>query len=182
TLDVVRASTFAAEVSGSPEKAHQYKIPVIGGHSVVTILPLLSQSQPALPSSLLSDKTKRKALVHQIQFGGDEVVQAKDGAGSATLSMAYAGFRFAQSLIRTKWLNRSGVVEMAYIYIANNEHVSTATKGLKYFSVPVELGPDGIQKLLPIGNIDDHEKEMLKACIGELKGNISKGVDFVNKL
>lgn len=25
----------------------------------------------------------------RIQFGGDEVVQAKDGAGSATLSMAY---------------------------------------------------------------------------------------------
>ncbi|CAH7667833.1 Lactate/malate dehydrogenase, partial [Phakopsora pachyrhizi] len=176
------ASTFAAEVSGSPEKACQYKIPVIGGHSGVTILPLLSQSQPALPSSLLSDKTKRKALVHLIQFGGDEVVQAKDGAGSATLSMAYAGFRFAQSLIRAKWLNQSGVVEMAYIYVANNEHVSTATEGLEYFSVPVKLGPDGIQKLLPIGNIDDHKKEMLKACIGELKGNISKGVDFVNKL
>ena len=29
-----------------------------------------------------------------IQFGGDEVVKAKDGAGSATLSMAYAGFRY----------------------------------------------------------------------------------------
>ena len=28
-----------------------------------------------------------------MQFGGDEVVKAKDGAGSATLSMAYAGFR-----------------------------------------------------------------------------------------
>lgn len=29
-----------------------------------------------------------------IQFGGDEVVKAKDGAGSATLSMAFAGFRY----------------------------------------------------------------------------------------
>lgn len=28
-----------------------------------------------------------------VQFGGDEVVKAKDGAGSATLSMAYAGYR-----------------------------------------------------------------------------------------
>jgi hypothetical protein len=28
-----------------------------------------------------------KSLTHRIQFGGDEVVQAKDGAGSATLSM-----------------------------------------------------------------------------------------------
>ena len=29
-----------------------------------------------------------------VQFGGDEVVEAKGGAGSATLSMAYAGFRY----------------------------------------------------------------------------------------
>lgn len=33
-----------------------------------------------------------------VQFGGDEVVKAKDGAGSATLSMAYAGFRYNDSL------------------------------------------------------------------------------------
>jgi malate dehydrogenase len=32
---------------------------------------------------------KYKAVVNRIQFGGDEVVKAKDGAGSATLSMAY---------------------------------------------------------------------------------------------
>lgn len=35
-----------------------------------------------------------------IQFGGDEVVKAKDGAGSATLSMAFAGFRFAEAVIK----------------------------------------------------------------------------------
>lgn len=35
-----------------------------------------------------------------IQFGGDEVVKAKAGAGSATLSMAYAGFRFAEAVIK----------------------------------------------------------------------------------
>lgn len=29
-----------------------------------------------------------------VQYGGDEVVQAKGGAGSATLSMAYAGYRY----------------------------------------------------------------------------------------
>ncbi len=29
-----------------------------------------------------------------MQYGGDEVVEAKGGAGSATLSMAYAGFRY----------------------------------------------------------------------------------------
>lgn len=40
------------------------------------------------PTDVLDDQVKRDALVKRIQFGGDEVVQAKDGLGSATLSMA----------------------------------------------------------------------------------------------
>ena len=85
TLDVVRASRFVSEVKKvSTEEA---KITVIGGHSGVTIVPLLSQSGHSFTEEEV------KALTHRIQFGGDEVVKAKDGAGSATLSMAYAGFR-----------------------------------------------------------------------------------------
>ena len=34
-------------------------------------------------------QTELEALTKRIQFGGDEVVKAKAGAGSATLSMAY---------------------------------------------------------------------------------------------
>lgn len=180
TLDVVRASTFTAEASGQQEKAHEFKVPVIGGHSGVTIMPLLSHSNPGLPGSL--DEAKKKALLHRIQFGGDEVVQAKDGSGSATLSMAYAGFRFAESLIRAKWQGETGVVETAYVYVADDTQWVKATEGLQYFSVPLELGPEGVVKLLPIEISDEQEKQMLQACIGELKGNISKGVDFVNKL
>ena len=55
---------------------------VIGGHAGTTILPLLSQ----VPGAKFSPEDVA-ALTHRIQFGGDEVVKAKDGAGSATLSM-----------------------------------------------------------------------------------------------
>lgn len=55
---------------------------VIGGHAGTTILPLLSQ----VPGAKFSAEDVA-ALTHRIQFGGDEVVKAKDGAGSATLSM-----------------------------------------------------------------------------------------------
>lgn len=41
TLDVVRASTFVAEVKGTDPVTT--KVTVIGGHSGITILPLLSQ-------------------------------------------------------------------------------------------------------------------------------------------
>lgn len=86
---MVRSSTFAASAIGAPTTSPVYTIPVVGGHSGLTILPILSQASPALPRSLFEDQKALDALVHRIQFGGDEVVAAKAGAGSATLSMAY---------------------------------------------------------------------------------------------
>jgi malate dehydrogenase len=88
TLDVVRAETFVAEITGARSPSDT-TIPVVGGHSGETIVPLFSQAKPSvtIPADKLAD------LVKRVQFGGDEVVKAKDGAGSATLSMAYAGFR-----------------------------------------------------------------------------------------
>lgn len=83
TLDVVRASTFVAEAAGIDNPA-TVTVPVVGGHSGVTICPLLSQTTP----SVKLDQQTIEALTNRIQFGGDEVVKAKDGAGSATLSMA----------------------------------------------------------------------------------------------
>jgi malate dehydrogenase len=46
TLDVVRASTFAAHALGGNANPKDFKVPVIGGHSGATILPLYSQAQP----------------------------------------------------------------------------------------------------------------------------------------
>ncbi|KAL7654958.1 Malate dehydrogenase, cytoplasmic [Aspergillus niger] len=89
TLDVVRAETFTQEFSGHKDPS-AVRIPVVGGHSGETIVPLFSKATPAF--QIPADKYD--ALVNRVQFGGDEVVKAKDGAGSATLSMAYAGFRF----------------------------------------------------------------------------------------
>ena len=54
-----------------------------------------------VPGTTLSD-ADRDALTHRIQFGGDEVVKAKAGAGSATLSMAYAGYVFAENVLKAK--------------------------------------------------------------------------------
>jgi malate dehydrogenase len=48
TLDVVRASKFAADALSSDADPTSIKVPVIGGHSGATILPLYSQAQPAI--------------------------------------------------------------------------------------------------------------------------------------
>lgn len=83
TLDVVRANTFVAE--NQKFNVGATKVTVIGGHAGTTILPLLSQVKGAKFSD-----ADIAALTNRIQFGGDEVVKAKDGAGSATLSMVSA--------------------------------------------------------------------------------------------
>merc|ERR1712039_404703 len=93
TLDVTRANTFVANARNWDPAA--VRIPVVGGHAGTTIVPLLSQAQP---HTTFTDE-ERDALTHRIMFGGDEVVQAKDGAGSATLSMAYTGAEFADRIM-----------------------------------------------------------------------------------
>lgn len=101
-------------------------VPVIGGHSGVTIIPLISQTKPSV--SFPEDKVK--ALTMRIQEAGTEVVKAKAGTGSATLSMAYAGARFGFSLIKA--LNGEHITEYCY--------VKSDVCDTKYFSTAVVLG------------------------------------------
>lgn len=65
TLDVVRASRFLGEIKGADPK--DVKVTVVGGHSGVTIVPLLSQT--AQGKDVKGEEYK--ALVKRIQFGGD---------------------------------------------------------------------------------------------------------------
>ncbi|CAH0549244.1 unnamed protein product [Brassicogethes aeneus] len=166
TLDIVRANTFIAEAKGLNPK--DVSVPVIGGHSGVTIIPLMSRATP----SVSFPQDQLKALTVRIQEAGTEVVKAKAGAGSATLSMAYAGARFANSLLRGL-KGESNVIEPAYV-------ISDVTEA-KYFSTPLLLGKNGIEKNLGLGQLSEFEQGLLKAALPELKKNIQAGEEFVNK-
>ncbi|KAG6816125.1 Malate dehydrogenase, cytoplasmic [Tephrocybe sp. NHM501043] len=167
TLDVVRATRFLAGVSGA--QPSQTAVTVVGGHSGPTIVPLLSQT--AQGKSVAGKQYD--ALVHRIQFGGDEVVKAKDGAGSATLSMAYAGAKFTNSLLRGL-SGEKGVVTPTFV-----KSPLFADKGIEFFASNVELGVNGVEKIHPIGEISAEEQKLLDACLPELKKNIEKGKAFV---
>ena len=106
------------------------------------IVPLLSQSSHPLPSDI--SKESYDALVNRIQFGGDEVVKAKGGAGSATLSMAYAGAEFASKILRAI-AGEKGIVAPTYVSVAADTAGGSAlTKELgvelAFFSSNVEFG------------------------------------------
>jgi malate dehydrogenase len=94
-LDVVRASTFLSGIVGAdPADVHVH---VVGGHSGQTIVPLLSQTKEG--AALVKQGGKAyEELIHRIQFGGDEVVKAKDGAGSATVRLFTSSFPYIVKL------------------------------------------------------------------------------------
>ncbi|KAI9807443.1 MAG: Malate dehydrogenase, cytoplasmic [Piccolia ochrophora] len=168
TLDVVRASRFISQIKNT-DPANE-GITVIGGHSGVTIVPLFSQSTHTDLSG-----TPRDEIVHRIQFGGDEVVQAKDGAGSATLSMAMAGARFAESLLKAAQ-GVKGVIEPTFV-----DSPLYKDRGIDYFASKVELGPNGVEKILEVGKVNEYEQGLIDKCLIDLKKNIEKGVEFVSQ-
>ncbi|XP_047954783.1 malate dehydrogenase 1, mitochondrial-like [Salvia hispanica] len=163
TLDVVRARTFYAGKANV--NVADVDVPVIGGHAGITILPLFSQATPS--ANLSADEIT--ALTKRTQDGGTEVVEAKAGKGSATLSMAYAGALFADACL--KGLNGvPNVVECAFVQ-------STVTE-LPFFASKVKLGKNGVEEVLGFGSLSDYEKQGLEALKTELKSSIEKGVKW----
>eukprot|EP00123_Amoebidium_parasiticum_P011388 comp20683_c1_seq1/m.26910 comp20683_c1_seq1/g.26910 ORF comp20683_c1_seq1/g.26910 comp20683_c1_seq1/m.26910 type:complete len:320 (-) comp20683_c1_seq1:316-1275(-) len=165
TLDIVRADAFVSELKGLD--VYKTNVPVIGGHSGNTIIPLLSQ----VPANFTEEEIK--ALTPRIQDAGTEVVKAKAGAGSATLSMAHAGAHFANALLRAL-SGEKDVVECTYV-------LSSVQPEVTYFSSPVLLGPNGAEEIRGYGKISAYEEELIKIAIPGLQENIKAGTDFVAK-
>jgi len=160
TLDVVRANKFVQEKTGKPAC-----IPVIGGHAGKTILPLFSQDAAAATI----DAAEIPALDSRVQDAGTEVVKAKNGKGSATLSMAYSGARLAKAVL--SGLSGTPVTECAYVE-------STVCDGIPYFASKVVFGKNGVEQVLPIGELSAHEAKRLEELKPILKGEIDDGLEY----
>jgi malate dehydrogenase len=165
TLDVIRAETFVADAKGLD--CEDIVVPVIGGHSGTTILPLLSQVE-----EVEFTQEEIEKLTHRIQNAGTEVVEAKAGGGSATLSMGLAAARFALSLVDA--LNgEEDVYEYTYVEV-NSEDA-------RFFAHPVLLGKGGVEEILGYGELSDFEEKAKADMLEGLRGDITLGEEFVNK-
>ncbi|MCW8111990.1 malate dehydrogenase [Yersinia intermedia] len=164
TLDTIRSNTFVAELKG--KQPQDIEVPVIGGHSGVTILPLLSQIPGiSFTEQEVADLTKR------IQNAGTEVVEAKAGGGSATLSMGQAAARFGLSLVRALQ-GESNVVECSY--------VEGDGKYARFFAQPILLGKNGVAERKDIGKLSAFEQQALESMLDVLHKDIELGEQFVN--
>ncbi|XP_016992278.2 malate dehydrogenase, mitochondrial [Drosophila rhopaloa] len=166
TLDVVRSKKFIGDAMKiSPDKVN---IPVIGGHAGITILPLISQCQPEFKGG----REDVQKMTHRIQEAGTEVVNAKAGKGSATLSMAFAGAHFVDSLLRGIG-GQEGIIECAFV-------ASELTEA-PFIASLLELGKYGIKRYLPLPPMSVNEKEAFEKLLPVLKQNANEGIDFARK-
>lgn len=163
TLDIVRANTFLAQKKGL--NVADVDVPVIGGHSGATILPLFSQ---ATPDVALSDDETRE-LIERTQNAGTEVVEAKEGGGSATLSMAYAAARFVESCL----LGLEGTPD-----VMECSFVPSSVTDLPFFASRVRLGPNGAEEVLPPPEMSQIELEYLHKAKDDLRTNIDSGLEW----
>merc|ERR1719305_731833 len=166
TLDICRARTFVA--SGKGLDVNKTKVDVVGGHAGTTIVPLLSQTEPKVTFS----DAERDALTHRIAFGGDEVVKAKDGAGSATLSMGFTGAHFADRVM-AGLAGEKGVVECTF--------VESSVSEAPFFSSPCTLGKEGVETVHDIGTVNDYEKKLIADMMPDLLKQGEKGVAWAKE-
>ena len=163
TLDVIRSEAFVAELKGVD--VSEVKVPVIGGHSGTTILPLLSQVE-----GVEFTEEEVAALTPRIQNAGTEVVNAKAGGGSATLSMGAAAARFCFSLVKGLQ-GEQNVVDYAYVAVENGDAA--------YFAHPVRLGTNGVEEILSYGELSAFEEKAKNDMLETLNKDIQEGIDFM---
>lgn len=189
-LDAIRASTFLHDATikhGLKLKSNTLDdVTVVGGHSGETIVPIFSQAPNGdrLPQDAL------EALVHRVQFGGDEVVRAKNGAGSATLCMAHAAYTVAASFIPLITGQKRSISGTFYVALKDSQGqpINNSAKrllrlinGLPYFSVPVEITSQGVDEVDTsiLERMTKYEKEKLLApCLGKLENGIRNGLSL----
>ncbi len=113
-----------------------------------------------------------KALTPRIQNAGTEVVEAKAGGGSATLSMGQAACRFGLAMVRALQ-GEQGVVECAYVE-GDGKHT-------RFFAQPVLLGKDGIEEVMDYGTLSAFEQNALESMLDTLRADITLGEEFAAK-
>eukprot|EP00931_Biecheleriopsis_adriatica_P065012 TRINITY_DN39644_c0_g1_i1.p1 TRINITY_DN39644_c0_g1~~TRINITY_DN39644_c0_g1_i1.p1 ORF type:complete len:319 (+),score=70.90 TRINITY_DN39644_c0_g1_i1:198-1154(+) len=167
SLDTVRANKFVHEETGVPIET--INVPVVGGYSG-------TMPGPAAVALFSQDSTARKLpekrvgeLMQRVQEAGNEVLDAKKGKGSATLSMAYAAARFSQAVLA----GLSGVRTVEPALVKTDVY-----PGLEFFSTKVTFGPSGVEMAHPVDKLSPKEQLQLDAAVKAMQDDIKDGLAY----
>ena len=179
TLDNLRLEQFLSDsLNNKVSTTDLYNdVLTIGGHSGDSIVPVINSWNKNFNDDESYDK-----LINRVQFGGDEVVKAKDGKGSATLSMATAAYRFVDNLLDAIKSNKI-IKEVAFVKIDELETFKLPffiTKHTQYFSLPITIDQEGIKLVEFPGYLTEKEVLMTKHAVEKVKVDVNKGFNFVH--
>ncbi|XP_022829173.1 uncharacterized protein LOC111358311 [Spodoptera litura] len=157
-LDALRAQTlFADENNISPRNCI---VPVIGGHSAKTLIPLLSQSHPAadIDAKISQDFTIKYRKLDE------KIMNAKRGC-SPVLSVAYSALLFTRSVLNALDGRRARV----HAFIENNDF------GTAYFGGLVDINNEGVKDMQRYSSLTPYECQLLEQSVNELRKDVLKG-------
>nr|XP_026491757.1 uncharacterized protein LOC113397563 [Vanessa tameamea] len=158
SVDLFTAQAMYASINNiNPEDCN---VPVIGGHSNETVIPLLSQSKPACN---LNQKSIEE-FTAKFRSQEDLVTNYKKG-WSPTLSIAYGVSIFVQGILNAL----DGRSNQIHAYIENNDF------GTSYFAGMVFVDENGAGEMERYSNLSDFECHLLERTIEQLRKDVSKG-------
>lgn len=163
-IDPARARTYIA--NAMQVNARNLHLPVIGGHSEDTIIPLFSN---IVPTQYSVDPYQADMLTRLVRKSGTEVVFQKQGCEAATLALAWSINEFVDLLIDAI---RGGEV-VVNCYTANPHF------GTRFFSGPTTVGPYGIIQACHDFTYSDYEAFLLHASVPLINRDVSLGEDYV---
>eukprot|EP01062_Namystynia_karyoxenos_P015248 TRINITY_DN15533_c1_g1_i4.p2 TRINITY_DN15533_c1_g1~~TRINITY_DN15533_c1_g1_i4.p2 ORF type:complete len:397 (+),score=147.53 TRINITY_DN15533_c1_g1_i4:80-1192(+) len=171
-LDNLRACCFLNEAlaeQGEWDKTYLppvKEVPVIGGHSDTTIVPCYSATNGHnLPPEKLA------YLYQRTRNGGTEVVKAKAGKGSATLSMGVANAHFVIAICEALLGHRTPTV-CAMVDTAGQAEV-------EFMACPVRVGCNGIEARLSMPPLNATERDLLAQAMPILKKDAEQGSSWI---
>lgn len=164
-IDTARSRAFAADALQINPR--HISVPVIGGHSNETIIPLFSN---LTPTNYSVNQCQADMLTRLVRKAGTEVLLQKQGSESSTLAMAWSIHEFVDGLIDA--ICGSEVVLNCY---TANPHFGT-----KFFSGPTNIGCYGIRQTCCDLPMSDYECYLLNAATTAINRDVAIGEDYVS--
>lgn len=162
-VDSARSRSVAAQtLKVNPDLL---KIPVIGGHSKDTVVPLFSN---ICPTHLSIECSQANMLTSMVRKAEEEVVCKKNNGQPDTLAMAWSISEFVDGIVKAML----GEVLILNCYTANPHF------GTRYFAGPCIVGPDGIQSTCKELSLSDLESTLLAKALPIIYDDVALGESF----
>ncbi|XP_022829283.1 uncharacterized protein LOC111358396 [Spodoptera litura] len=164
-IDTARARTYAANALNVSSR--NLFLPVIGGHSDDTVIPLFSNITPVDYSI---DPCQADSLTRLLRKAGTEIVFQKQGSEAAVLGVARSINEFCD-LIFDAVCGSEVIV---------NSYTANPNFGTRFFSGPTTVGPYGIiSRPCQEFTFNDYESFLLGASVPVINNDVSIGERYV---